>query len=212
MAQTEAEKRFVAYHERLRAELNEGYWHFCAYTALEDALAQHAQAMEQAPTFFLLTLRAHRLQALAPLAKLLDNSAGSTGVLQLLRHVEKNPGMFLSNRVRTHVKSREVANAPEGVDEHTIVDCVQEDRKKLWGLPIADIMALRERAFAQVGERAPHSRAIPEAFSNRTNVEDCFRTLDDILNRYSRAFGERRWTMDLATRTFQRELDTLRTH
>ena len=38
MAQTEAEKRFAECHERLRAELNEGYWHFCAYTALEDAI------------------------------------------------------------------------------------------------------------------------------------------------------------------------------
>ena len=197
MAQTEAEKRFVAYHKRLRAELNEAYWHFCVYTALEDALAEHAGAMERAPVFFLLTLRAHRLQALVPLSKLLDNSAGTTGVLQLLRHCEKNPVMLLPDRVRKRMKGHEAGYSPEGVDEHTVVDWVQQDRKKLWDLPIGNINLLRDKALVHLDKKTLEQNEMPTSLPNRPDVEKCFRTLDDMLNRYSLAFDGQRWTMQV---------------
>ena len=208
MAQTEAEKRFVAYHERLRAELNEGYWHFCVYTALEDALAEHHEAMERAPVFLLLTLRAHRLQALVPLSKLLDNSAGTAGVLQLLRYCEKNPAMFLQDRVRKRVGGPASA-LPEDVDEHTVVDWVQQDRKRLWELPTAEVNLLRDKALAHIDKTTLEQGDMPTIFPNRPDVERCYQTLDDVLNGYSRAFGGQRWTMDFPTRTLQRELDAL---
>ena len=212
MAQTEAEKRFAECHERLRAELNEGYWHFCAYTALEDAIEEYLKEMSFAPCFFLLTLRAHRLQSLVPLANLLDNSAGSTGVLQLLRHCEKNPDIFLLNHVHKRVRGRESGAPSEAVDEHTVVDWVQEDRKKMWDLPVSDISLLRDKALAHIDKANFEQAKVPISFANRPDVERCFRTLDDLLNRYSWAFSGRRWTMDLATGMLQRKLDALRMH
>ncbi|MBN1152588.1 MAG: hypothetical protein JXA58_05190 [Dehalococcoidia bacterium] len=212
MTQTEAEKRFVEYHERLRAELNEGYWHFCAYTALEDAMGEYRQEVKLAPGFFQLTLRAHRLQALVPLGKLLDNSAGSTGVLQLLRHCEKNPGIFLLDHVHKRVKGRESGASSEAADEHTVVDWVQEDRKKMWDLPVSDINLLRDKTLAYIGKQVFEQGQMPAPLPHRSAIERCFQTLDEMLNRYSWAFDRRRSTMELPTHVLQRELDALLIH
>ena len=211
--QTEAEKRFVAYHERLRAELNAGYWHFRVYTAVEAAMDEYLREMNQASGFFQMTLLAHRRQALMQLAKLLDNGAASVGVLQLLRHCERNPGMFRPEEVRRRVKghkhAHEIAEAHEGVDENTVVGWVQEDRKKLWALPTEKVATLRNKALAHIDRKTVEHGEVSTPYPFRPEIEACFETLHGILNRYSWQFSSERWTMELQAGRFEREMATL---
>jgi len=213
VAQTEAEKRFVAYHERLRAELNAGYWHFRVYTAVEAAMDEYLREMNQASGFFQMTLLAHRRQSLMQLAKLLDNGAASVGVLQLLQHCEKNPGMFEPEEVRRRVKGRkhahEIAEAHESVDENTVVDWVQEDRKKLWTLPTEKVATLRNKALAHIDRKTVEHGEVSIPYPFRPEIEACFETLHVILNRYSWQFSSERWTMELQAGQFEREIATL---
>ena len=160
-----------------------------------------------------MTLLAHRRQALMQLAKLLDNGAASVGVLQLLRHCERNPGMFRPEEVRRRVKGRkhahEMAQAHEGVDENTVVGWVQEDRKRLWALPTEKVTTLRNKVLAHIDSKTVEHGEVPIPYPFQPEIKACFETLHVILNRYSWQFSSERWTMELQPGQFEREIATL---
>jgi len=205
--------RFIEYHGVLRAELNIGYRHFRVYTSMEDAIEDRRHHIKHVSDFVTLTLRAHRREAILPLARLLDVHKRTVCIRSLLDHCYNNPSMFLPGRVRGRVRdlddSAGIVRARAETTIFYIQDCVQQDRMELAALPAGDILALRNKVLAHMDRTALIEGTVPDTFPNREQVERCFHTVDSMLNRWSSAFDAQQYSMDYQADCLKSGVDTL---
>ena len=200
---TNAEETFAKYHQELRGELNNANWHFTIWKYLQELRGTYHKELNQAPSFFGLTMQAHLLAALVRINKFFDKNEKHLSIRKFLDFIEQNLDMF-SNKA-FEARMRNIGKYESYViKEHSEITLqkVEEDRKRVGDLPVSYIRKWRNTVLVHIeAERVLRSIDIMKKYPVvQRQVDDIINTVDDILNEYLVAYDASTWAKDLAVK------------
>jgi len=195
-----AEETFQKYHEELRGELNNANWHFTIWKYLQELRGTYHKELNQAPTFFGLTMHAHLLAALVRINKFFDKNEKHLSIRKFLDFIEENLDLFSSKAFEARMRSigRYESHI---IREHSQItlEKVEEDRKRVDDLPVSCVRKWRNTILVHIeAERVLRSIDVMKTYPVRQKqVAETINTLDDILNEYLVAYDASTWAKDL---------------
>ncbi len=156
---TPEEKKFVAYHAKLRDELNTASWHFSTWKYLQDLRKDYLRELNQAPTFFSPTIRAHLFETVMRLCKFFDypdgNRTDTLTIYEFLNFVERNRYIFFKRyfcrRINLQYGKDDDLNRYR-IDGHKIITSleIQSHRKRIEHLPVKNLRKWRLKSLAHI--------------------------------------------------------------
>jgi len=197
----EADAQFLKYHQTLREELNNAYWHFAILKYLRETGKDYLKEFNQAPAFFGLTMDAHVLSALMRLNKFLDKKKEHLSIRSFLDFVEANLDIFSDDAFERRLRDQRTYY-PDSLTGHVAITLqkVEEDRRKVNDLPASEIRRWRNSVLAHI-----RTEDVLEDINIRneypiqlSKIELVIDTLDDMLNDYLLAFDASFWAKHLA--------------
>lgn len=195
-----AEETFEKYHRELRGELNNANWHFTIWKYLQELRGTYHKELNQAPSFFGLTIHAHLLAALVRINKFFDRREEHLSIRKFLDFVEQNLDIFSNEAFEARMRNTGRYESYI-IKEHSEItpQKVEEDRKKVDDLPVAHIRRWRNTILVHIEEgRVLRGIDIMERYPVRQRqVDDIINTLDDMLNEYLVAYDDSTWAKDL---------------
>lgn len=200
---TNIEETFVKYHQELRDELNNANWHFTIWKYLQELTGTHRKEMNQAPSFFTLTMHAHLLAALVRINKFFDKWEKHLSIRKFLDFIEQNLDIFTNEAFEARMRSEDRYDS-HIVKEHREITLqkVEEDRKKINDLPVKPIRRWRNAVLVHIEEeRVLQSIDIMKKYPvKQSQIDDIINTLDNMLNEYLVAYNASSWAKDLAVK------------
>lgn len=200
---TNAEETFVKYHQELRGELNNANWHFTVWKYLQELRGTYHKELNQAPSFFGLTVHAHLLAALVRINKFLDKNEKHLSIRKFLDFIEQHLDIFSNKAFEARMRNTGRYESYI-IKEHSEITLqkVEEDRRKVEDLPVAPIRRWRNTVLVHIeAERVLRSIDIMKKYPvKQRQIDDIINTLDDILNEYLVAYDASVWAKDLAVK------------
>lgn len=195
-----AEEAFEKYHQELRGELNNANWHFTIWKYLQELIGTYHKELNQAPSFFGLTMHAHLLAALVRINKFFDKNEKHLSIRKFLDFIEQNLNIF-SNKA-FEARMRNIGKYESYIiKEHSEITLqkVEGDRKRVDDLPVSYIRKWRNTTLVHIeAERVLRSIDIMKKYPvMQRQIDDIINTLDDILNEYLVAYDASTWAKDL---------------
>lgn len=198
-----AEETFIKYHQELRGELNNANWHFTILKYLQELKNTYRKELNQAPSFFGLTMYAHLLAALVQINKFFDKNEKHLSIRKFLDFIEQNLDIFSNEtfEARMRKENRYESYIIKGHTEITLQK-VEEDRKKINDLPVTNIRHWRNTILVHIEQgRVLQGIDIMRKYPVKQNqVDDVINTLDKMLNEYLVAYDASTWAKDLAVK------------
>ena len=197
---TNAEEIFAKYHQELRGELNNANWHFTIWKYLQELRGKYHKELNQAPSFFGLTMHAHLLATLVRINKFFDKNEKHLSIRKFLDFIEQNLDIFSNKAFEARMRNTGRYESYI-IKEHSEIthQKVQQDRKKLRDLPVAPIRRWRNAILVHIEtERVLRSIDIMKKYPvKQRQIDDIINTLDDMLNDYLVAYDCSTWVKDL---------------
>ncbi len=194
---TEQERTFERYHDRLRGELNNADWHFEIWKYLQNLRKDYIRELNQAPVFFSLTMRAHLLETVMRLNRMLDNPSNSMSVCKFLNFVEQNLDILSYKIFFKRVGGDEIA--VNKYREITLTE-IQKHRHQIDDLPKDNIRKWRDKALAHI-DREYVQKEIDVFHEYPVDIKDIVKiidTLHDILNQYLHTYNSSTWAKEVS--------------
>lgn len=196
---TVKEKEFEKYHDKLRVELNRASWHFAICKHLQELEKTYPDELHMAPAFFRLTLEAHFFTTAMRLSRFFDKPNGHLAIGMFLDFVEENPEIFSNQAFEKRMRGKETYDM--AMRKHAEFDSImiEQDRKRIRQLPIANLRRLRNKELAHIGQDyvLQNVNAFRRHPLTIDGIETIISTLDEILNRYYLAYVDTTWRKDL---------------
>lgn len=187
------EQLFSKYYKGLIWETISARAHLKLNERLEEYKADYLKELNQAPHFFILTIRAHYDDALLTLSRILDRQKNSLSIWKFLNFVEQNREIFSEEVFSQRIKDNPYHESL--IESHESITCeeIEEDRGKLGNLEdtITKVKDLRDTILAH-NDRRFIIRGRISAKKHDVQREKLYRVIDTlfkILNRYSRAYN-----------------------
>lgn len=200
---TNAGETFIKYHQELRGELNNANWHFTIWKYLQELRGNYHKELNQAPSFFGLTMYAHLLAALVRINEFFDRDEEHLSIRKFLDFIKQNLDIFSNEAFEARLRSEDRYESYI-VKEHNemTLQKVEEDRKKVDDLPVAHIRHWRNTILVHIEEgRVLRGIDIMKKYPVRQRqVDDIINTLDKMLNEYLVAYDYSSWAKDLAVK------------
>lgn len=194
------EETFEKYHQELRGELNNANWHFTVWKYLQELRGAYLKELNQAPSFFGLTMYAHLLAALVRINKFFDKNEQHLSIRKFLDFIGQNLHMFSNKAFEVRIRSMGRYESYV-IKEHTEItpQKVEEDRKRVDDLPVSFIRKWRNTTLVHIeAGRVLGSIDIMKKYPvMQRQIDDIINTLDDILNEYLVAYDASTWAKDL---------------
>jgi hypothetical protein len=200
-----AEETFKKYHQELRGELNNANWHFTIWKYLQELRGTYHKELNQAPSFFGLTIHAHLLAALVQINKFFDKfdkdkNENHLSIRKFLDFIEQNLDIFSNEAFEARMR-REDRYESYIIKGHTEITLqkVEEDRKKVNDLPVSNIRHWRNTILVHIEEeRVLLGIDIMKEYPvKQRQVDEIINTLDKMLNEYLNAYDASTWAKGL---------------
>jgi hypothetical protein len=194
------EETFEKYHQELRGELNNANWHFTIWKYLQELRGTHLKELNQAPSFFGLTIYAHLLAALVRINKFFDKNEKHLSIRKFLDFIEQNLDIFSNEAFEARMRKKDRYESYIIKDHIEIThQKVRQDRRKIRDLPLASIRRWRNAVLVHIeAERVLRSIDIMKKYPvKQRQIDDIINTLDDMLNEYLVAYDASTWAKDL---------------
>jgi hypothetical protein len=190
----EEEQLFQQYYDKLIWQTLHARAHLKLWERLEGYKASYLKELNQAPHFFIFTIKAHLDDAVLTLSRILDKHEDSLSIWKFLNFAEQNLKIF-SNEAFAQRTRQKPDYDEHWVKSHTPItkEEIREDRQKLSSLEnvINNIKGWRDNVFAHV-DRDFHLReknVSKEYPLQRQQLHDIIDTLFTTLNRYSASYS-----------------------
>ena len=187
------EQLFSKYYKELIWETIFARAHLKLSERLEKYKADYLKELNQAPHFFILTIRAHIDDALLTLSRILNVHKDSLNIWKFLNFVEQNREIFSEEVFSQRIKDNPYHGSL--VKSHKSVTCkeIEEDRRKLENLEdtITKVKDLRDTVLAH-HDRRSIVRGRITAETHDVQREKLYEVIDSLvmtLNRYSSAYN-----------------------
>ncbi|MBN1862384.1 MAG: hypothetical protein JW790_01920, partial [Dehalococcoidales bacterium] len=139
-----AEEEFLRYHNKLRSELNAAYWHFRVVEYIRELRGDYLRELNQTPSFWGLTIKAHVVSALTLLNRFFDKKekVKHLHMQNFLDFIEQNKDIFSRRKFKKRLLllGRYDDLAAQFNSEIT-TDKIEQDRQRLRDLPISSLRA-----------------------------------------------------------------------
>ncbi len=205
-----AEEQFLAYHNKLRNEVDTAYTHYeIAKILREFSSTRHADFIE-AQTFFQVTIDANLFSAVVTIYRgFIDKRNDCLQMDGFFELIKQNLGLFSTAafKERKALKGMDQEDLEYWASKHveittTIVD---DDEEKVKSLPISNLISWRHKKLVHIDK----TQALNNTDIMETNpitvkeIDDIIITLNDILNRYSISYGDAEYVIGLPPTKYQ---------
>ena len=198
----ELESQFTKYHDKLRLELSNISEHFEISNDLVTLWHDHVHELNIAPTFFMLTLDAHRFATLMGINRLLDTDPHHLSLYTFLRFIENNLSLFHDDcfqaRLRRMGRLDELAlKSRSPISSQSIEDDIQ----KLRDLPIPNARRWRNEVLAhiQAASVLQDIKVSTRYQLKMAQIERAISTMHEMLNFYYLNFQSTTWARSRLT-------------
>jgi len=148
---SEQESQFIKYHDKLRSELNNISEHFEISENLAKLGSNYVPEINVAPTFFMLTLDAHRFATLMGINRMLDTDPHHLSLYKFLRFIKDNLSLFSDNNFQDRLQRMGSFNELALRDRSPVSDeTIDGDIQKLHDLPIPNVRRWRNEVLAHI--------------------------------------------------------------
>ena len=194
---TDEEARFKAYHDSLRRELNNAYWHFLIYKHIEKCRTDYQKELQEAGEFWGLTQRAHLLDTIMRLNKICDNDPETIDIHTLLDLGERNLHIFTGKPFYAR-KSGSSYSIDQNVPEIT-EKLLSEHRQRYTDFPQTNLRKLRNRVLAHIDKSLVMHDVLPfkEYEVDIDQIETIIDDLDNTLDLLSIAFDGSKYSKEV---------------
>jgi hypothetical protein len=194
------EETFEKYHQELRQELNNANWHFTVWKYLQELRGTYLEELNQAPSFFGLTMYAHLLAALVRINKFFDKKEQHLSIRKFLDFVEQNLEMFSNEFFEARMRKKGKYETYIVRDHREIThQKVRQDRRRISDLPVASIRRWRNAVLVHLeAECVVRSVDVMRTYPvKERQIDEIISTLDDMLNEYLVGFDASTWAKDM---------------
>jgi len=196
------EEEFSRYHDKLRSELNKINWHFRVIEYTREIQHNYRQELNQAPTFFNLTINAHMSYVLTRLNNFFGKKEKEKHLHMnsFLDFIEENLDIFskpaFKKRLRREGRYDELAMK---FNSKITTEEVEQDRQRLRNLPINNLRAWRNRILSHIDKNyvAQNIDARKQHPIKIQHLNTIINTLHDMLNKYFLAYDFSTHSKDL---------------
>ncbi len=191
---SEEEQLFQQYYDKLIWQTLHARAHLKLWERLEGYKASHLKELNQAPHFFMFTIKAHLDDTVLTLSRILDKHEDSLSIWKFLNFVEQNLKIFSNEAFAQRIRQKQNYDEHWGKPHTPITkEEIREDRQKLSSLEnvINNIKGWRDNVFAHL-DRDFHLRGknVSEEYPlQRQQLHKIIDTLTTILNRYSTSYN-----------------------
>ncbi|MGA9049366.1 MAG: hypothetical protein WB588_10270 [Dehalococcoidia bacterium] len=212
--QSEQESQFIKYHDKLRSELNNISEHF----EISENLAKHGSnyvpEINIAPTFFMLTLDAHRFATLMGINRMLDTDPHHLSLYKFLRFIRDNLSLFSDDSFQARLQRMGRLDELALRSRSPITaETIDNDIQKLHDLPIPNVRRWRNEVLAHIQaasvlQEVKISTRYPVKMAQ---IEHAISTMHDMLNFYYLNYQSIIWVRSqLTKRQPKHVMDALR--
>ena len=189
------EEQFVAYHNRLRGELDTAYEHYQIAKSLREFSQTRRSEFTEASAFFQLTIAANLFTTVMIINRAFidqrDDCLQLHGFFKLIRN---NLSLFSTSAFKKRLAEGTWSKGyiEDRIGSHVEITCkmVNDDETKLESLPIKHLKKWRNKMLAHRDKKLA-LKNIDVMKANPVTVkeiDDVLTTLDEILNRYVIAY------------------------
>lgn len=192
---TDEEARFKAYHDSLRRELNNAYWHFTIYKNLDKFREEYNKEMREAPEFWGLTQRAHLFDTIMRLNKICDNDKDTVNIHTLLDLAEQNVHIFTDESFTKRSPYSSKQNLPK-IDKRVLT----RHRQKYATFYKTSLRKLRNKVLAHIDKDVVVQDFLPfkEWSVDAEQIDTIINDLDNTLHLLSTAYDGSRYDKEFA--------------
>lgn len=190
------EQQFIKYHDKLRFELNNIQEHLEIYKDIAAVWKEYIKELNIAPTFFMMTVDAHKYAILMGLNRLLDTKPRHLSMRTFLDFIKVNLDIFSYDQftARLTLLNRLDELALSSRSKIT-VDSVDLDIKKIQNLPIPNVRKWRNEILAHMqASSVLQDLKVSKLYPIKTSqIEKSVQTIHEVLNFYYVNFQSTSW-------------------
>lgn len=205
--------QFLKCHDKLRQQLNIANWSFTVYKYFASISKDYMDEIDQAFSFFDLTVNAHIISTIIRLNTFFDKRQQHLSIRWLLNFIEKNLDVFSKQAFEKRLRDKGTYDS-HWIETHNevTVEIVEKHRKMVNDLPISALRRWRREIIAHINaDTVLGKNEIGKNLLQTKHVETVIDTLHDILNYYLLAFDCSSFSKDLSVEhEMQYILDAIR--
>jgi hypothetical protein len=212
--QSEQESQFIKYHDKLRSELSNISEHFEISNNLATLGRDYVPEINIAPTFFMLTLDAHRFATIMGINRLLDTAPHHLSLYKFLRFIKDNLSLFSDDCFQARLQRMGRLDELALRSRSSIsVQSVEDDIQKLQNLPIPNVRRWRNEVLAHIQaasvlQEIKISTRYPVKMAQ---IGRAISTMHEMLNFYYLNFQSTTWVRSRLTKgQAERVMDAIR--
>jgi len=201
--QAEQELQFIKYHDKLRSELSNISEHFEISDNLAKLGSDYVPEINIAPTFFMLTLDAHRFATLMGINRMLDTDPHHLSLYKFLRFIKDNLSLFSDDNFQARLKQMgRLDDLALRSRSPITAETIDDDIQKLHNLPIPNVRRWRNEVLAHIQaasvlQEIKISTRYPVKMAQ---IEHAISTMHDILNFYYLNYQSTTWVRSQLTK------------
>ncbi|MFC1939007.1 hypothetical protein ACFLWM_02510 [Chloroflexota bacterium] len=201
------DERFLAYYDKLRAELNTAYTHYEICKSLRELKSTRRTEYSEALTFFSLTMNSNLFATIMTINRFIDSRRDSLHLGVFFRFIKENLGLFSTEaykrRLMENGMDREDCEHWATLHAYITLEMVGQDEERIETLPVDNLKVWRNKKLAHI-ERdfVTNSVDIMEAYPvTISEIDTIIATLHEILDRYRIAYDGAQWILGLPATT-----------
>jgi len=193
------EEQFLKYHDRLRDELNRAYTHHEICKTLKKLVSNYINEINEAPSFFGLTIDAHLFATIMSINRFIDEHARAFKMEKFFVFIERNFNIFSDEASikRLRDKGYDDEDCEYRLKNRTKVthDTIKKDKEIVKNLPAGNLKDWRDKKLAHIDETyvLTDAKVSQESPITSADIDQIISTLHEILNRYLSAYDGREW-------------------
>lgn len=217
------EEQFLKYHARLRNELNLAYTHHEISRTLKTLMSTYLNEINEAHSFFGLTIDAHRFATVMSINRFIDKHATAFKMEKFFRFIEQNLDIIFSDEAyMKHLRDKGYDDEDckywlkkrTKVTHHTI----RKDKETVKNLPAQNLKDWRNKKLAHIDETyvLTDAEVSQESPITSADIDQIISTLHEVLNRYLLAHNGSEWIIGSPSAGISNQivyvLDSIRFH
>lgn len=197
------DERFLAYHDKLRDELNKAYTHYEIVKSLRENRSGRRAEFNEALTFFSVTIDANLFMTVMSVNKFIDSHRDSLHLDIFFEFIRNNLNLFSTSAYKKRLldKGLDSEDCEHWGKLHTDItaEVVDQDKVKVESLPVHNLKVWRDKKLAHI-EKNLVTKNVDVMKVNPVTIQEIDKviiTLHEILDRYRIAYDGVQWMLGL---------------